>query len=313
MGKQVTRRQHYVWRHHLSAWAVDDKIAVLRKVNGAKGFWTNPTNAAVERDFYKLPRLTSEDRDFIQRFVASLSIPDDMKEFALGWMMPSDVAEQSRRFLASKGALNSKSQRAIEEFEIQAGEDFMGTVEDMGLKHLDRLRRREASFWHADEDAAIEFSYFLATQHLRTKRMAELIATGQSPAMDEKRARRVWPILRSILAMTFGCSLFTDRSRWRLRTLRAGGARRFITADQPVMNLLSAESHNDMALYYPICGTLAVLLEHNENISLVDNDELDDPLVARLNQKLYDYAHEQVFGSDLEYLRTLGVPSSPSL
>ncbi len=220
------------------------------------------------------------------------------------------MAEQGRRFLASRGALNSESERAIEAYEIQAGEDFMGTVEDMGLPHLERLRQADASFWRADESAAIEFSYFLATQHLRTKRMADVIATGQPTAMDERRARRVWPILRPILAMTFGSSLFVERARWRLRLLRAGGARRFITADQPLMNLLAAESHNDMALYYPISATLAVLLEHNENISLVVDDELNDRAVEMLNRRLYDYAHEQVFGSDLEYLRTLGEASS---
>ena len=57
------RRHHFVWQYYLKAWTVAGRIACWR--NG-QVFRTDPTNVAVEKDFYRL-------RDISERDVATIS------------------------------------------------------------------------------------------------------------------------------------------------------------------------------------------------------------------------------------------------
>ena len=105
-------------------------------------------------------------------------------------------------------------------------------------------------------------------------------------------------VMRNVLAANMGFSLFADRQRWRLRTVRAAGIRRFITSDQPVMNLLEPVGHNDLALYYPLGPTVAALMEHLDNPGVVgEQTELDDDAVRMLNRRIFAFSHEQVIGT----------------
>ena len=63
----VTRRQHYVSRHYIEMWLGKDGLASC--LRDQKIFQTNPINIVVERDFYKLQKLTREDIFILQEFV----------------------------------------------------------------------------------------------------------------------------------------------------------------------------------------------------------------------------------------------------
>ena len=80
---------------------------------------------------------------------------------------------------------------------------------------------------------------------------------------------------------------------------------RFITSDQPTLNLKPGEDHNDLVLYYPVSPNRAMLLERQDQESLVHSeDNLTDDLVAMLNRKMYKGSYEQVFGTDGQYLKS---------
>ncbi len=160
------------------------------------------------------------------------------------------------------------------------------------------MRRGGAAYWPDEEDAAIAFSHFISVQHLRTKRIAEVIGDGRLPSGLPLEFQNIWPVMRNVLAANMGFSLFADRQRWRLRTVRAAGIRRFITLDQPVMNLLEPVGHNDLALYYPLGPTVAALMEHLDNPGVVgEQTELDDDAVRMLNRRIFAFSHEQVIGT----------------
>lgn len=64
LGSLTTRKQHYVWRFYLEAWANrDGKVLFAR--NGEIKPASNPINVMAERDFYKLPRIDAEDARFL--------------------------------------------------------------------------------------------------------------------------------------------------------------------------------------------------------------------------------------------------------
>lgn len=302
--KTPTRRQHYVWRYHLTAWEVSGKVAVLRK--GSNGFSTNPANVTAERDFYKLPQLSDGDVQFINAFIDQLPQTEDRKEFARGWLKGPNLARSAREFAKSRGALSPDVERAIEAFEIEADEGMMGAIERGGLPPLEKLRAGDAGFWPLDDDACIAFSHFIAVQHFRTKRMADRVSAGQLPSGHEGRLNRTWPIFRHILAANVGCSIYVQRKEFRLRVVRSSGSARFITSDQPVMNLVKPLSDNDLVLYFPISPLLAVVLEHHDAASPVPaSSEIIDTDVITLNGRMLHYAHEQIIGDNLDDLRKL--------
>ena len=66
----TTRIQHYVWRHYLEAWQDQDGLVHCAR-NGEILPSTKPRNIMAERDFYKLPRITKVDADFLQALLGS--------------------------------------------------------------------------------------------------------------------------------------------------------------------------------------------------------------------------------------------------
>lgn len=301
---QTTRRQHYVWRFHLAAWAVKGKVAVLRRDGTA--FHSNPANVAVERDFYRLPHLTQTEIAFIELMIDRTLETDIRKESARGWLKTPAATAQLRRLLEATGQLTPEAEADISRLEIEADEKVMGAIEQNGQPYIERLRTGDAGFWPDDEDGAIAFSHFIAIQHLRTKRIADVIGDNRLPSGEPVELHRIWPVMRHIMGANLGFSFFADRRRWRLRAMRAGGRLRFITADQPVMNLIEPVSHDDVSLYYPVSPTVAVLMEHIDNPSAVGTqDTLADDQVQTLNERIFDYSHEQAIGDDIDYLKSL--------
>lgn len=60
---RIKHRQHHVWQYYLDPWTTKKKIFCLQD---GKIFRSDTKNVAVERDFYKLHRLTDEDIAFLR-------------------------------------------------------------------------------------------------------------------------------------------------------------------------------------------------------------------------------------------------------
>ena len=302
----VTRRQHYVWKHYLQAWEQHGRVCVRRK--DGRQFETSPDNVAVMRDFYRLPVLLEEDEAFIVRYIDRIERPS-LRKLALGWLDAIAAPSRLRRFLEQRGVQEDEILAAIARVEIQSEESFHSSIEGDAVRLLDELRRGSNDLWQIDSDAR-DFAFFISLQHLRTKRIQDLIAAGYADGPEREAAIRRWPVLRLVSATNMGWCFFAERAVWRLRVLHAPGCNSFITSDQPTRNLLAGDSHNSLALFYPIGPRKAVLLEHIENESVVgEGDNLSDERIDELNRKTYDYSHEQAFGTDLTYLATLGAPT----
>lgn len=68
------KRQHYVWRHHLSAWADNEQIWTLRKSgNDYKVFKTNLMGVAQERYFYEQLDMDEIEEVYLEKFIDKLS------------------------------------------------------------------------------------------------------------------------------------------------------------------------------------------------------------------------------------------------
>lgn len=299
-GMQVTKRQHYVWRHYLSAWGTNGQVYARRA--GGNPFKTDPKNLAVESYFYRTPPITEDDEQFIVKFIEKSISSSMLRELAMGWLDTFAMPSRVRRRSAALGLADPELEKLLTEVEIQSEENLHAGIEGDATRFLDELRAGSAALWHQDDDAR-DFAFFLSLQHLRTKRMQEVTIGNFDPGPMRDIAKNAWPVFRLILATTLGWSLFSDRSSWNLRTLTAGGEVKFITADQPTTNLLSSRSHNDLAFYYPVGPDRAAFLEHKGNVDMFpQGDILEDDIVHQLNTTMFNQSHEQVFGISGDYL-----------
>ena len=295
------RRHHYVWQHYLRAWSNHAGIHT-RRAGGV--FTTSTANVAVARDFYALPYLDADDRAYVRLFIAKIGAPM-LRELAHGWLRVFEMPSLARDLFEQLRAQGKAVPPDLsEDLARTMGEGMMCRSEDDALPLLDTLRRGDASFW-GDDQPTMDFSFSLAVQHMRTKRIQDL-TVSRTPEQARAIVARTWPVLRHIFATNIGWSLYSERADWRLRILQRRGAVPFITSDQPTMNLRTGGGHLDLALYYPISPDAAVILERHEGESIVgESDALSDAQVDGLNRGVAEYSHEQVFSNDRDYLSSL--------
>jgi Protein of unknown function (DUF4238) len=299
----VTRRQHYVWRHYLEAWVSSGAVSVVRK--DGTSFSTNPANVGQERDFYRLPVISLEDEDFARKMIDAARVNPSLVKLNMGWLDAFAAPSRLRRLLEARGLTDGKLEKAIRDVEIQTEENLHSKIEGPAVRLLSYLRAGDSGFWNVDADAR-DFAFFISLQHLRTKAMRERILNSTDRRIAGQ-AERTWPILRLSFATNIGWSLYSDRARWQIRMLSAAEKLRFITGDQPVLNLLQQTgSEDDLALYYPVSPEKAALLQLRGAYSPIGStDQLADDMVEDLNRKIVKGIHEQAFGIDLPYLKRL--------
>ncbi len=306
----VTRRQHYVWRHYLSAWETDGTVSVLRK--GHPVFASNPINIAVERDFYRLPVVSRDDEAFARLFIEQTIKAKMLRDLALGWLNDFTAPSRLRRSLEAQGVQDAEIIPEIERIEIQSEECLHSSTESSVLPLLEALRSGSQDIWNNDQNA-MDLAFFLALQHLRTKNMQHrtISAFGAGPTCE--RVKNIWPIFRLVFATTIGWSLYSERENWRLRILNAQADLAFITGDQPTINLLKGGDHYDLALYYPVSPARATVLEAKHLPSAIGpDDNLTDGTVSDLNARIFAASHEQVFGNSARSLEKVVGYSEPT-
>ncbi|MDR6189238.1 hypothetical protein QE372_001506 [Agrobacterium pusense] len=266
-------------------------------------FKSDAKNVAVQRDFYRIPELSDADIDVVKKFIALH--PSHLHEQAFDWLNMYAAPALLRKAIRHSGnEISAHQEEQIQQLEIIAEESVHSALEEDALPLLAGLVSGQRDPWVAEDDAMI-FSLFLAFQHVRTKRMRDTVLNN-AKAEHLGSFTRVYPVMRAILASNLGWSWYSDRKNWGIRRLTAGGKLEFITSDQPTWNMLEPTGSNALSIYYPVSPRAAILFENLNNDSVLPpNDQLTDAEVAGLNRIVADKSHEQIFGSDIEYLKSL--------
>jgi len=61
------KRQHYVWKHYLKPWTMDEKIWWSR--NGKIMPPTALVNVGIRKHFYEIEKLNGTERFFVKKFI----------------------------------------------------------------------------------------------------------------------------------------------------------------------------------------------------------------------------------------------------
>jgi Protein of unknown function (DUF4238) len=292
------KRQHHVWQHYLKSWTVDGNLYCLRDGNILRA---GTLNVAVERDFYKLHKVTPADLKLIHFLASDIAHPTLQK---LHHQFLTGMAAPIIRFgeLAKKDKLVSD---ALDLFMTNALEDVYAGIETKFIPLLARIKAGDTSFYF-DSEKSVDFLYFVCTQYMRTKaiRVRTIERLNQNGLMD---LTRVWNLMSYLYALNIGFSLYIERRRRKLVLIENRTDVPFITGDQPVTNLLGngMTSPEWLVLYYPISPTIALVLSEADKEPPFTNDDLTPEKVAELNERIFNVSDSQLFASSTEPLLPL--------
>ena len=303
----TTRNHHYVWRHYLEAWGNESGLVHWSK-DGEVRSPTNPTNLMVERDYNKLPLISSSDLAFLRLLFESTGSAelrqthrifiDDLAHI----VQTSEVIQSGDRFSAGEKRL---AQAAV----VETMEDLHTQIEQSALSILKELRHKRTDFIN-DYDSSMAFFRFIAHQYLRTRRIREDFEEVHSQVFLGHDFARLAPIVSHIGAENFGASLFVDRNDFDIVFLEGRDDIRFITGDQPVVNLMGDGYGGDtteLSLYYPLSPNLSCLVSPKEY--RLGFTEVPDEIVQNLNDFLaWRSKRFLVADSNLELQRVASKP-----
>jgi hypothetical protein len=281
------RRQHHVWQEYLKSWTTDGQLYCLR---GGHIFRAGTSVVALERNFYKLHELNSDDLRLINRLVIENAHPFAKKiheDFLNRIIVPTLLAGESVELDA-----------AIDIYRTNVLETYHAGIEASFLPILRMLLRKDIGFYATDA-GCINFLHFICTQNMRTKG----VKTRTIETIKEKTGQdlsRTWDIISLMLAINAGASLYLERKKRKLTVLDNNTDVTFVTGDQPIINLHGHRPKETaptlLAFYYPLSPRLAAILSEVDEEPALSAENLTAADVVSLNAKIIEASHSQVFG-----------------
>ena len=145
---------------------------------------------------------------------------------------------------------------------IEGEEQLQSLAESDFMPILELIRSQNTQILDSD-DNSFRFLYFLSMQYFRTKKMRDQVATALHDLVQSKRARKVANFFCYFAAINVAGTLFRDRQEFEIIYLKAPVGQKFISGDQPVVNVLAPKdgSHPDhLVFFYPVTPELGMLL-----------------------------------------------------
>jgi hypothetical protein len=290
--------QHYVWQKYLEPWLKDDKITCLRNKNVI--ITTNPRNIASGRFFYTLNGVTSDDCRLIRQLFVDRS-PEHMKDVLLGWIEPIQTLLLFENVLegAQKGTFTKEKKQLLNNIL----EGLHSSIENGGFLGLCEAQAGNLSFLYDEnimDEKGVNFLLYLSFQYFRTKRMKQSVK--KSLGDDVSRFADFdasFNMIALIVSTIFGNSLcnMVKSNEFSFYIIKNSTVVAFITGDQPVVNIhavLSGEPTEDLALYYPLSPTTALLVTREKDCIT----ECSVEKVKEYNALIEQQSLELVFADD---------------
>jgi hypothetical protein len=252
-----------------------------------------------EKDFYRIREMSPEDVAFLRNFCSIQ--PPELREINLNWIGLFNRIFELKHAMLVAGADVASLTRAMDTAEIQVEESFQGAIEQNGAGCLDALLKGDVSFYRHIEERW-PFIQYLCTQYTRTKAMKER-ALLKEYRLAVRDPEVIWNAMAHIIATSLGASLV--RGQFQLYLLRNNTSVPLITGDQPVINvhatdLKPGEAVQDLAFYYPLSPSLAVLVATDPP----DDSEMTEADAAGYNLRMARHAHEQIYAASREALES---------
>lgn len=286
------KRHHYVWQYYLSAWSSSGRVQCWKE---EKVFPSGTRNLGLESYFYEFSDLKPDDEALI---IQLINVFDPLaKEIAEGWF---DLFTKPSRLVEQMGRWPEMTKRSPEEFldaVSELEEEIHTQVEREGKPFLDQLRDGQVP--SPGQMAAL--LPFLTTQYTRTKALQQSVTAATDGMISP-----VWQVMRHVYATTIAMGILRSGD-FKCDLLAAPSGQRFITGDQPVVNMQGAwvpsgREVTQLEFYYPVSPMFALVVGKRSNGVRRSVSEIE---MGTYNATIATAAYAQVYAqhaSDLAYV-----------
>lgn len=290
----IVKQPHYVWRFYLEAWETDGQLAAYRQ---GKTFSSAAKGVAKESGFHNLRDLSETEIEFIRTLMIRKGTPGEDTNNAFIHKITA-MQKICRAILDRPTEHTSDVLDAADNIIRNTEEHIQSGLEVAAVPWLTSLRQRDISFIGLPENRL--FTYFLAMQYFRTKAMMERMVAAFEDLGDEALTalvERGWQLMRHIMAVNVGGSLYADRRKYRVVFLAREGGVPFIAGAQPIVNTHStgdiATAPEELEFYYPLSPDLAMLYTPHQHS--LDGAEI------RVNEVVVDHYNRLILAASPDY------------
>lgn len=287
------RRQHYVWRYYLEAWAPNGKLWCHRL--GESVFSASTQNVAHERDFYRLGEISEFDL-LVVRKLAIEPLASDLRKIAEGWIPHFTFFFKLKRQYQDTGSPELKA--VLNEYINNLEEDMLADLEQRAIPFLESFRNEDPMLL-TDVEESIFYTWFLAAQYFRTPTMLESM-TSVLRKLPGFNAEASFGLMHTIFSCNVGRAIWLGRNSLHVTFLRANSIP-LITGDQPIVNMRAINLEpgvlpQELELYYPVSPALGVLFDFNapsrsSTVKLLTTEE-----VRAYNRVIAQKSTQQIYG-----------------
>ncbi|NVJ14231.1 DUF4238 domain-containing protein [Myxococcus sp. AM010] len=296
------RKQHYVWEHYLTGWAVGGKVWCQR---GKNRFQTSTENIAQRRDFYRLREMSERDVLLVNQYIDQMA--PHLQEMARGWIPVFTDLFEIRKLYRATGQQDAELEKELDVAINNTEEDLHSSIENAAVPILAALRQGDFSILD-DQESYVDFASYMAAQHLRTYAMeARMLQNAKMLVQLGANMEAIWGILRTISVTSAGFHFFSEHDSTRLTILNASPSSEFITGDQPMLNLLSdgVTPPAKLELYYPLAPSRALLMDFGHSKATRESRALSIEEVQIYNRRIAKSSEGQVYASSEAALSAL--------
>lgn len=256
MGKNLTKKQHYVWKAYLRSWSKNDLIPTLF-LNKKKVETTNLINVAQKRFFYRFDYLNHNEIAFLRAGIEDA--PEEIRTMLNNLV---DIPALLKTFE------NHPNKTAIDRIEKNGFESFHTMVESQGKKLIKCRTIKDLKLFeiHLDKTDAL---IYLTLQYFRTNKRRNDIKRSKLSLSDVINFDKIFPIMSIIMALEIAYKLSMLESI-SYTILEIKNDSNFITSDQPVVNLLSHLKDEqgltkELEYYYPLTPKHSIKINFNSD------------------------------------------------
>ena len=299
----MKKRNHYVWKHYLKPWTNKNGKIVCKKEG--KIIEVNVDKIAVEKYFYKLEFLTTDDFLFIEKIFCNEKNPvilESNKEYL-------ELFSWVNMLISLRSKINDISiQKKLDALVIEFNENIHNIIENSSEKYLQCLYKKDISFYDTP-NGIVDFNTFICEQYFRTSYMKRRMM-GMQISFKNVNFENCWNIASHILASNLAGTLSMEREHFSCVLLENNTVIPFYTSDQPVINIAANRNFNrqltvnEFEFYYPITPNLALLMCLKKNLLGSQNKSmiLDETRVKNYNAMVISQGGKLIFSNTMKGL-----------
>jgi len=298
------KKQHYVWREYLRAWAQEELINTLL-LDFNKIETISLTGVAQERYFYKLVDITHTEIQLLESLIekSHSSVKGLQSDFLFYF---TSFTKLNKLY---KENPTPQIKEKLREIEINTMEKAHGLIESHGTKLISCTNITELNQLLSNPHHKNQAIIFICAQFFRTRKIKDAVLEVYKNEKKEN-IENIWNILSFIMTYNSAMNIAINPNL-KFRFLENKSSTNFITSDQPINNLLdnvidTKGNLKNLELYYPLSPKAAISVHfETSQKSLTENILISEPMVQYFNQIQYKNSLKFLFSEEMEQLVAL--------